>query len=116
MSQATRSLRTARLALDDGDPLGATNRAYYACFYGAQAALVGVGESPKTHRGTITRFGFHFVVTGRVSSEIGRLLADAFAARQRSDYDAAAVADEAAAADLLADAERFVEMVRALIG
>ncbi len=115
IGHAQRALRTGRLALDDGDAVGATNRAYYACFYVAQAALLDVGEAPKSHSGMLSRFGLHFVVSGRVPSEIGRLLSDAFVARQRSDYDAFAVTDLAAAADLMADAERFVEEVRDVV-
>ena len=114
LSYARRALRTGRLALDDGDAVGATNRAYYACFYAAQAALLEAGETPKSHSGTLSRFGLHFVVSGRVPPEIGRLLSDAFTARQRSDYEAFAVTDTAAA-DLLADAERFVEAVRGVV-
>ncbi len=120
--QAERALRTARLALDDGDGAGAVNRAYNrqvgeanACFYLARAALLGVDEAPKTHKGTHARFKLHFVADGPLSPEDGRTLTDAFAACQRSDYDTFAVTDTAAAADLLADAERFVEATRALV-
>ena len=112
LRRAERALRTARLNLDDGDPEAATNRAYYACFYLAQAALDGQGEAPKTHSGTHARFAFHFVVDGTISVETGSILTDAFKARQRSDYNVAAVTDHAAAADLVADAGRFVEPVR----
>ena len=113
--QAERALRTARLALDDGDGGGAVNRAYYACFYLARAALLGVGEVPKTHKGTHARFKLHFVADGPLPPDDGRILTDAFAARQRSDYDTFAVTDTAAAADLLADAERFVEAVGGVV-
>ena len=115
LEQAERALRTARLVLDDGDAGAATNRAYYACFYLAQAALAGLGEAPKTHSGTHTRFRLHFVAEGEVSLHVGSILSDAFAARQRADYNAAATTDLHAAADLLADAENFVATVGALV-
>ena len=115
VEQAERALRTARLVLEDGDANAATNRAYYACFYLAQAALVGVDEAPKTHSGTHTRFRLHFVADGPVSLHVGSILSDAFAARQRADYNTAAVTDLQAAADLLADAEHFVSAVGALV-
>ena len=115
LAKAGRALTTARRNLDHGDAEAATNRAYYACFYVAQAAVLGVGEEPKTHSGTHARFRFHFVSGGPVSVEVGSILADAFAARQRLDYNALAVTDARSVADLLADAERFVESVRRLV-
>ncbi|WP_420456763.1 HEPN domain-containing protein [Rubrivirga sp.] len=115
LDRAERALASARLNVDAGDGEAATNRAYYACFYVVQAALVGEGEAPKTHSGTHRRFAVLFVATGAVSRDIGRILPDAFRLRLQSDYDAFAVTDTAAAADLLADAERFVAVVRELV-
>lgn len=115
LDRADRALQTARLALDDGDGDATANRAYYACFYLAQAALIGTGETPKTHSGTHSRFAFHFIAAEALPPSTGSILADIFAIRQRSDYNAALVTDLGAAADLLADAKRFVEAVRPLI-
>ena len=115
LAKAARALQAARLALTADDAETATNRAYYACFYVAQAALLGVGEEPKTHAGAHTRFRLHFVASGALSTSTGSILTDAFAARQRLDYNALAVTDARAAAGLLADAERFVQTVRALL-
>lgn len=77
--------------------------------------LLGVGDEPKTHAGTRRRFSARFVASGRVSHEIGRILPDAFRLRLSSDYDAFAVTDIRAAADLLADVERFVAVVREMV-
>lgn len=115
LDKAGRALEAARASLDRDDAETATNRAYYACFYVAQAALVGVGEQPKTHAGTHARFRLHFVAEGALPLGIGSILTDAFAARQRHDYNAFAVTDARAAADLLADAERFVAVVREMV-
>src|SRR5690606_19122001 len=51
VDKAERALATARQVMGE-DPEAAVNRAYYACFYVAQAALLGVGERPKSHAGT----------------------------------------------------------------
>ena len=115
VSKADRALATARLTLDDGDVAASVNRAYYACFYLAQAALLGAGEQPRTHSGTHNRFAFHFTRTGRVAKDTGRILPHAAEARERADYDFISVTDPAAASDLLRDAERFVAAVRALL-
>lgn len=111
VAKAHRALASARLALDSGDAEASTNRAYYACFYMAQAALVGVGEEPKTHSGIHNRFAFHFVLDGAIPSDIARTLPHAAQVRERTDYDAFSVTDLGAAADLLADAVQFVEAV-----
>jgi hypothetical protein len=52
------------------------------------AALEAAGEHPKTHHGTLRRFHYHFVRTGRIPSEIGEILSHALDFRQQVDYDA----------------------------
>ena len=59
MDKAERALASARLLLADGDADGATNRAYYAMFDAATAAMVWAGAVtvqmlPKTHSGLIS--------------------------------------------------------------
>jgi uncharacterized protein (UPF0332 family) len=115
LDRAERALAAAQHAVGHGDGEAAVNRAYYACFYVAQAALVGRGEEPKTHAGTHRRFAEVFVAPGAVTREVGRILPDAFRLRLQGDYDALAVTDPRAAADLLADAERFVEVVQQIV-
>jgi uncharacterized protein (UPF0332 family) len=115
LEKAQRALEGAAANLTRDDAEIVTNRAYYACFYAASAALLGVGERPKTHSGVLRRFRFHFVRAGPLEAAVGDLLGVALDARQRSDYDTAAITDLRAAADLLADAERFVAAVRVIV-
>ncbi len=115
LKKADRALDTSRLILEDGDAEGAVSRAYYACFYVALAALLGYNESPRTHRGVHHRFRELVVLPGLVPADLGRTLPYAAGVRERADYEALSVTDESAAADLLADAERFVAVVRALV-
>ncbi|WP_420456906.1 HEPN domain-containing protein [Rubrivirga sp.] len=111
VEKARRALSTARLVLDDGDVEGALNRAYYACFYVAQALLLTYGEEPRTHRGVHHRFRERAVLPGLVPAELGRTLPYAASLRERADYEAVTVTDTAGAADLLADAHTFVDAV-----
>ncbi len=94
----------------------AISRAYYAAFYAAMAALLSVGEAPKTHSGTLQRFRLHFIKTGRLPLSLGDVLTYAFDARQRADYEAFAIFDEAAVADLISDVEAFVQAVEEMLG
>jgi len=62
MDKADKALASARLLLDAGDSDGASNRAYYAMFDAAIAALVWAGaatddKTPKTHGGSLTGGG-----------------------------------------------------------
>ena len=89
----------------------ASNRAFYA----AQAALLSVEETVRSHAGVKRRFGYHFIRTGRLSEEVGSILAFAEEARNRADYDAMTVFDEAAVIDLLADVDTFVQAIEPLL-
>lgn len=113
--KARRALRTARLSLDDGDADGSINRAYYAAFYMASAALELVGENPRTHKGTQARFWKRFVETGRFPSDVGGLLSHAQEQREKADYDAMTQFDTTVAEDLVEDMETFVEEAETLI-
>jgi hypothetical protein len=66
MDKAEKALASASILFDAGDSDGATNRAYYAMFDAAVAALswAGVGlaqDQHKTHGGLIGSFGLHLV-------------------------------------------------------
>lgn len=76
MSKAEVALASARLLRGAGDTDGATNRAYYAMFETATAALqwAGVDEIPKTHGGLIASFGRNLVQNKHLAAELGRSL------------------------------------------
>ena len=84
---AVRRLESAQRNLKSGDSETSVNRAYYAAFEAARAALVAVGESSsKTHSGVNNQFGEHCVRKGVVGKKIGRYLGRLFAARLTADY------------------------------
>ena len=76
LAKAHRALESAALLLAAGDTDGAVNRAYYAMFDAATAALLACrpdGEAlPKSHAGLISRFGHQLVRSGRIPAELGR--------------------------------------------
>ena len=61
---AKRTLRTARLILDDGDIRQAISLAYFIYLDAARAALISKGIAPQSHAGTNSLFGLHFIKTG----------------------------------------------------
>lgn len=63
------------------------NRMYYACFHAVSALLIKNGIQVKTHMGVRQAFGLHFVKTGLISLEFGRVFSRIYDKRQSSDYD-----------------------------
>lgn len=91
MQKGARALESARLLLDAGDADGARNRAYYAMFDAARAALASETspEDTRTHNGLIAAFRLRLVKTGRLPKELGRMLNRAEEVRLLADYTAA---------------------------
>ncbi|MBO7493790.1 MAG: HEPN domain-containing protein [Bacteroidales bacterium] len=63
------------------------NRLYYAAYNVVSALLIANGDTAQTHSGVIHLFGLHFVKTGIISSDMGRLYHNLFTMRQTGDYD-----------------------------
>ena len=79
LGKTARAIGSAKLLLASGDTDGAANRAYYAMYDAALAALAWAGAvaddgGSRTHSGLISRFGQHLVRYGRLSPELGRSL------------------------------------------
>lgn len=118
MAKANQAVASARVLLDLGDEDGACNRAYYAMFDAAQAALLMSGvPAPdalgKTHRGLINTFSAYLVKDGPVSKELGRQLKRAEEVRLVADYNGESV-ERADAAELVGQAEVFVSEMQRL--
>ncbi|RME91125.1 MAG: HEPN domain-containing protein [Anaerolineae bacterium] len=62
------------------------NRLYYAAFYAVSALLVRDGYTATKHSGIKALFNRHYVKTGAVSKEQGRLYNRLFDLRQEGDY------------------------------
>lgn len=118
LARAHRSLRSARLLLDDGDADRACSSAYYAMFYAVRAALTHVGEGEralgKTHSGMIAAFHQFLVRTDLLDARHGRALTTEFHRRLIADYEATGLAPEAART-AIDNAEDFVAAVDAFI-
>jgi uncharacterized protein (UPF0332 family) len=91
LAKAARAVASARLLLADGDTDGACNRAYYAMFDAAHAALsytksISNRSIIKTHNGLISAVGQHLVKPGVLSAELGRSLNQVEHIRLLADY------------------------------
>ncbi len=102
MAKAIQAAASAKVLLDIGDTDGACNRAYYAMFDAARAALLASGapverEIVRTHNGLISAFSLHRVKTDRVPVELGKALNRAEELRWIADYKGDRVEEEDAA-------------------
>ena len=116
--KADRALASAKLLLDSGDVDGACNRAYYAMFDAARAALLSINapvpaEVARTHSGLIAAFSLHLVKSGRIAIEHGRSLNKVEDLRLIADYRGDPVSLENAAW-ALEQASSFLAAVQAL--
>lgn len=117
--KANRALESARLLLESGDVDGACNRAYYAMFDAARAALIATrapvqAEVARTHSGLIAAFSMHLVKPGLIAVEHGRSLNKVEDLRLIADYkDDPVSADKATWA--LEQAVKFVAVIDDLL-
>lgn len=117
--KAERASASATVLLNLGDVDGASNRAYYAMFDAARAAILSLNlpgrlSIGKTHRGTLSAFSEHFVKTGLVSHDLGLLLKHAETFRYIADYEGGSVNLEDAH-DIVQKGNVFVASMRELL-
>ena len=86
--KAERSFEAAGELLQSGHADFAASRAYYGCFYVAEALLLSKGLSYSRHSQVVAQYGRHFAKTGELDARHHRLLISAFSLRQTADYSA----------------------------
>lgn len=112
---ADRFLKTAKLTLKHGDLRSAADRAYYAMFHAAAAALHKKDITAKSHRGIIQKFGEVYIKSNEFDRELGKALQRAFSLRQASDYDVYPEPDEEQVTAMVEKAQEFVNRLKQLV-
>lgn len=108
---ASRRLMSGRDNLNRGDFETAVNRAYYAAFEAAHAALAALEvAAPQTHRGLVGQFGLHCVRAGLINKDVASHLGELGTARLIADYEGD-VPDADAARTAVHMAEQFVASI-----
>lgn len=108
MAKAVQAAASAKVLLDTGDADGTCNRAYYAMFDAARAALLVSGhEVGRTHKGVLNAFSDRLVKNGPLPKETGRMLKHAETFRYVADYEGEPVE--------LHDAQKMVEQAHAFV-
>lgn len=113
--RATRALGVAERDLASGDPDFAAARAYYAAFYAATALLLSDDRKFRKHSGVIACFHQYYVKEGRLPKEAGKILTSLSDLRDIADYGGSEHVAMPDAERAVADARRFLELVRPLV-
>jgi uncharacterized protein (UPF0332 family) len=79
-------LDDAQILADRGKWNSAINRLYYAAYYAVIALLLSADLKPTTHNGAKSNFSEHFVKTGKIDKELGKIFSQLFTWRQKGDY------------------------------
>lgn len=119
LQKAERAIASAKLLLNAGDGDGASNRAYYAMFDAARAALselvpAAEAETIRTHNGLVSVFSLHLVKTGKVPVELGRNFNRVEEIRLVADYKGDAI-DPEQAKWAVEQADVFLQAIRDLL-
>lgn len=112
LGKAGRSFDAAELLLRAGNADFAASRAYYGCFYVAEALLLSEGKHFSRHGQVVAQFGRHFAKEGRMDRRFHRLLDDAFSLRQLADYAIEADVDAGEVRELIAEGRNFLDAAR----
>lgn len=116
MAKAVRAADSAGVLLEAKDADGASDRAYYAMFNAARAALLAEGydvDAHKTHKGVINAFSQRMVKEGLLPPELVKRLKQVEEIRILADYRGDPV-DFQVAQEAVAQAAAFITAVRGL--
>ena len=93
----------------------AANRYYYACYHIVHAVFILRGIATKTHDGTLTELGKHFILTGQLDKKYGRFYARMIQLRIKADYNSIAEVTEAEVLEMSPLSHEFVGALKAII-
>jgi uncharacterized protein (UPF0332 family) len=114
LGRADESMRAARVLVEASLLHDAESRLYYAIYHAAVALLLTEGIEPRSHAGTTSLLGLHFVKTGRLGPDAARLFARIQKYRLEADYGRDFVLTEAALREDLVSCQGFLDRVREL--
>lgn len=93
----------------------AANRLYYSTLYMCMALLVSYGIAPTTHEGVSRMMSMHFIKTGKLDKEDGKLIVKLFRMRKTGDYDDLTNWSEKEIMPLFPKTKSLIEKIRCLI-
>lgn len=95
---------------------GVASRLYYAVFHAVNALLIHDRHQVNTHNGANAMFSLHYVKTGILDAEYGRLYNQLQTMRKESDYNCAYDVDPEELKERMEPARRLIESIEKLLG
>jgi uncharacterized protein (UPF0332 family) len=108
IERARTTLASVRRLVNE-DPVFSINRAYYAAFYAARAAVRKQGSTPKIHSGLAREVGRLLVPAGILPPEQARFYSALQTKRELFDYGEDAEPTATEAAHIADESEAFIE-------
>lgn len=115
LKRASETLQEIEIHLENRLWNTAISRLYYACYYAATALLLDKDIKANTHSGVRQMLGLHFIKTGKISVDLGKVFTDLFDKRHASDYDDFITMTREDVEDLLPPAREFIDKIKSLI-
>ena len=108
-------LGSAKILLENSKSKDAISRSYYAMFTAARALLATKHLDSSKHTGVVSLFNQHFVKTGIVTKDLGRMLMKRRDLRQDGDYKDFIETSVEEAQDQYNNAEKFIEQIEDIL-
>ena len=115
LQSAKETLKAAKLLAENSHWNSVINRLYYSCFYAISALLYKYDINANSHAGLKHQFTLHFIKTGLIDKESGRLFVELFDWRQKVDYGDFYDFDKGKTMPLFKHVETLIERVESLI-
>jgi uncharacterized protein (UPF0332 family) len=109
LEKAERSFQAAKILVESGTSDFAASRAYYGCFYVAEALLLSRGQTFSSHTQVISQYGLIFARTDELDRRFHQLLLRAFKIRQFADYQVEVAIEDETAMDLIRGGLEFLQ-------
>ena len=93
----------------------AANRYYYACYHIVHAVFISNNIIVKTHDGTLTELGKHFILTSKLDKQFGRFFARMIQLRIKADYNSIAEVSETEVREMAPLSHEFVDNIEKLL-
>lgn len=94
---------------------GAANRLYYAVFHAVNALLIHDGHEINTHKGSHALFGLHYIKTGVLPKEYGRLYNQLQSMREEGDYNCAYEVSKEELNDRIVPARQLIDDIGRMV-
>lgn len=115
MNKAWQTYKDANIAAEAGSWGMAANRLYYSLFHASTALFVNDDIEVGSHKGVKAKLGQHYIITGKMSIEHSKFLAQMETLRDKADYNIMFVATADDVMPNLPLAEAFIKDIERMI-